>query len=54
MRTHIHTSRLLIGAVVLAWLLNPGLLISEEVSLAFDHFYDHAKLTKALPALEKA
>src|SRR4030042_1980181 len=54
MRAHIHRSRLLIAAVVLAGVLNPGVLISGEVNLSFDHFYDHAELTKALQALEKA
>jgi hypothetical protein len=54
MRAHIHAFRLLIGAMLLAGILNPGVLISEEVNLSFDHFYDHAELTKALQALEKA
>ncbi len=54
MRAHIHKSSFLIGAIALAWLLNPGVLFPDEVSLSFDHFYDHAELTKALQALEKA
>ncbi len=32
----------------------PGVLSSAEVKLSFDHFYDHAELTQALKALEKA
>jgi hypothetical protein len=32
----------------------PNTLAAAEVKLAFDHFYDHAELTKALRALEKA
>jgi hypothetical protein len=54
MRAHIKTYGLFIGAIVLAWGLHPGVLFSEEVTLSFDHFYDHAELTKALKALEKA
>lgn len=54
MRVYIHASMLLIGAILLAWILNPGFLRSEEVTLSFDHFFDHAELTKALQALEKA
>src|SRR4030042_7038368 len=54
MRVRIKTSRLLLGVIVLVWGLHPGVLVSEEVPLAFDHFYDYAALTKALQALEKA
>jgi hypothetical protein len=54
MRAPVKTYGLLIGAIVLTWILHPGVLFSEEVSLSFDHFYNHADLTKALQALEKA
>jgi hypothetical protein len=54
MRAPIKTYGLLLGAIVLTWVLHPGVLFSEEVNLSFDHFYDHAELTKALQALEKA
>jgi len=54
MRAPIKTYGLLIGAIVLTLILHPGVLFSEEVSLSFDHFYDHAELTKALQSLEKA
>jgi hypothetical protein len=54
MRAPIKTYGYLLGAIVLTWVLHPGVLFSEEVTLSFDHFYDHAELTKALRALEKA
>lgn len=32
----------------------PGLRAQAEVNLSFDHFYDHAELTRTLQALQKA
>ncbi len=44
----------LLGIVIsLAFLTQNGLR-AAEVKLSFDHFYDHAELTQALKALEKA
>ena len=44
----------IIGTVLFLALLTPKAISATEVKLSFDHFYDHAELTKALKALEKA
>ncbi len=43
-----------IGAVLCLTFFTPKTIAAAEVKLSFDHFYDHAELTKALKALEKA
>lgn len=45
---------ILSGIVLLLCLFIPKNFLAAEVNLSFDHFYDHAELTKALRALEKA
>jgi len=44
----------IIGTVLFLALLTPKAISATEVKLSFDHFYNHAELTKALKALEKA
>ena len=46
-------SLITIGFAFCLGLFSPGLR-AAEVNLSFDHFYDHAELTRALQALEKA
>jgi hypothetical protein len=43
-----------ISAVLCLTFFTPKTISAAEVKLSFDHFYDHAELTKALKALEKA
>jgi len=43
-----------LGMILSLACLTPKVTYAAEVKLSFDHFYDHAELTKALKALEKA
>lgn len=43
-----------ISTVLCLTFFTPNTIAAAEVKLSFDHFYDHAELTKALKALEKA
>lgn len=43
-----------LGMALLLGFLTPKSAPAAEVKLSFDHFYDHAELTSALKALEKA
>jgi hypothetical protein len=54
MRSGIKRSGVLLVVLGLAWVFQPGFLISDEVTLSFDHFYDSGELARALRALEKA
>ena len=54
MRLQIRRFINLIGSFILIISLKPGILVSAEVNLSFDHFYDQAALTQALKSLESA
>lgn len=45
---------ILLSTALILTLSAPNSLSASEVKLTFDHFYDHAELTKTLKALEKA
>lgn len=45
---------IVLGMALLLALMSSNTATAAEVKLTFDHFYDHAELTEALKALEKA